>query len=383
MASAVNSAANYEGSGRKAPLSVIRVVSYPDDDRNPYFAQFYWALEPYGVTVAYTNSIDDRILRERERPFDVLHFHWGLEHIWRWRKQGRVREFLSLVGWARFLRLARRKGVRIVWTAHELAPAEEGRWFDVLGYAMCAHAADLCICHSSHVRRLLKRRFGVSARNLVSIPIGTNYDTIPAPAGRAAASSEFGVSASSRLLVCFGDLRPRKGIEIAVRAVERLGNLYELVVAGSAPASIHQAWVRDLERSCRATPNIKVRIERLPAQVLATLLGAADCVLLPYLQIFGSSALSLSLALGRGVVASDLPYFREVLALEPKAGVLAKPGDPAALAHAIEEFFSEPTAVRHEAAQRLGQKLSWDRIIAPVGEWFATTAARRMSCSNG
>jgi glycosyltransferase involved in cell wall biosynthesis len=136
--------------------------------------------------------------------------------------------------------------------------------------------------------------------------------------------------------------------------------------------AIHEAWVRDLERSCRAIPNVRVRIERLPEQALAALLGAADCVLLPYLQIFGSSALSLSLALGRGVVASDLPYFREVLALEPKAGVLAKPGDPAALARAIEEYFSEPAAVRHEAARRLGQKLAWDKIIAPIGEWFAT-----------
>jgi glycosyltransferase involved in cell wall biosynthesis len=122
-----------------------------------------------------------------------------------------------------------------------------------------------------------------------------------------------------------------------------------------------------------------MRLERLQDHVLATLLGAADCVLLPYLQIFGSSAFSLCLALGRGVVASDLPYFREVLSLEPMAGVLAKAGDPAALAHAIEEFFSEPTAERHEAARRLGQKLAWDKIIPPVGEWFATEGARRTS----
>jgi glycosyltransferase involved in cell wall biosynthesis len=358
---------------------VIRVVSYPEDDRNPYFALFYRALEPYGVTVSYTNAIDDRMLRQPGRPFDVLHFHWGLEHIWRWRKRGRLWEIMSLVGWARFLRLAKRKGVRIVWTAHELFPPEAGRWFDLLGYAMCAHAADLCICHSGHVRNLLVRRFGVGARKVVTIPIGTYFDTVPAPAGRAAASAEFGVSASSRLLVCFGDLRPRKGVEVAVEATGLLGNAYELVVAGSAPTTVHQAWVRNLERSCRAAPNITVRIERLQNQVLATLLGAADCVLLPYLQIFGSSAFSLCLALGRGVVASDLPYFREVLSLEPKAGVLAKPGDPTALACAIEEFFSEPPAVRHEAARRLGQKLAWEKIIPPVGEWFATKGQRKTS----
>ena len=104
-------------------------------------------------------------------------------------------------------------------------------------------------------------------------------------------------------------------------------------------------------------------------------------MLLPYLQIFGSSALSLCLALGRGVVASDLPYFREVLAMEPQAGVLAKPGDPAALARAIEEFFSgppsPPSPMRHEAARRLGERLAWDKIIGPIGEWFATKGHRK------
>jgi glycosyltransferase involved in cell wall biosynthesis len=356
---------------------VIRVVSYPDVHRNPYFILFYRALEPYGVTVEYSNKIDDRMLGEPGHPIDVLHFHWSIEQIWRWRKRGRLGEVMSLLGWARFLRLARRKGVRIVWTCHELFPAEGGRWFDVLGYAMCARAADLCICHSSYVRKLLVRRFRVRARKVVTFPIGTYFDTLPAPAGRAAACAEFGVSASSKLLVCFGDLRPRKGIEIAVGATQLLGNPYELVVAGSAATADHAAWVRNLELSCRATPNVTVRIERLQDQVLATLLGAADCVLLPYLQIFGSSAFSLCLALGRGVVASDLPYFREVLSLEPKAGVLAKPGDPTALAHAIEEFFSEPPAVRHEAARRLGQKLAWDKVIPPAGEWFATKGVRR------
>jgi len=32
--------------------------------------------------------------------------------------------------------------------------------------------------------------------------------------------------------------------------------------------------------------------------------------------------------------------------------------------------------VRHEASQRLGEKLAWDKIIAPVGERFATKGQR-------
>jgi glycosyltransferase involved in cell wall biosynthesis len=95
-------------------------------------------------------------------------------------------------------------------------------------------------------------------------------------------------------------------------------------------------------------------------------------VLLPYLEIFASSTLSLALAMGRGVVASDLPYFREVLSLDPDAGVLTTPGDPEALARAVQEFFAKPVEVRHEAARRLGTRLTWDKLIAPVAEWYTS-----------
>jgi len=370
----------------------IRVVSYPDDHRNPYFSLFYRALEPYGVSVDYAGVINDEMLPGTPARIDVLHFHWGLENIWRWRKRGRMSEVMGLVGWARFLRRVGRERVRLVWTAHELFPPEAGRWFDALGYAMCAHAADLCICHSNHVRKILTRRFGVSPRKAVVIPIGTYFDTVPLPEGRAVVNEEFGVSQGSRLLVCFGDVRPRKGMEIAIEAMKKLGSPYRLIVAGAAPVSVLRARAQALEELGRSVPNVTVRIERLSDRMLATLLGAADCVLLPYLHIFGSSALSLCLALGRGVVASDLPYFREVLAMEPTAGVLVKPGDPAALARAIEEFFSGPSASpstgRHEAARRLGERLAWDKIIGPVGEWFArngrhTTAAPSTSRRRG
>src|SRR5258705_13384874 len=94
----------------------IRVVSYPDDHRNPYFSLFYGALKQYGVSVDYTGGISDRMLTDTSNRMDVLHFHWGLEHLWRWRKQGRLSEAMGLVGWARFLLQAKRKGVRVVWT---------------------------------------------------------------------------------------------------------------------------------------------------------------------------------------------------------------------------------------------------------------------------
>lgn len=348
---------------------MIRVLSFPNTHRNPYFRLFYEALAPYGVAVTYTNSIAEALASRGDAPFDVVHLHWSIEKLWR-NGRSRTEAAVRALRWWRLLRSVRQAGIRIVWTAHEVFPPQGGGWLDAVCYAICGLHCDLCICHSTLSRRLVARRCFVPRRRTILIPIGTYYG-VPAPASdRAITNTRFGLSPRSRLLVCFGDLRPRKGVEVAIRAASLLGDPYELVVAGEVPNISLTPWVESLQQRLPRKGNVRVHIERLDDQSLADLIGAADCVLLPYLEIFASSALSLTLALGRAVVASDLPYFREVLSLEPDAGVLARPGDPEALARAVHEFFAKPIEVRHEAARKLGGRLTWEKLIPPIGEWF-------------
>jgi beta-1,4-mannosyltransferase len=369
-------------SAREAPAdarvaAAVRVLSFPDTHRNPYFTLFYGALEPYGVTVSYTRHVNDAMLRRPGRGFDVLHFHWGLELLWRGRGRGTVQAAMALGGWGRFLWQARRAGISIVWTAHELGPTEQGRWFDPIGYGLCAHAADLCICHARVCQEMLIRKFRVNPAKTLVIPHGTSHGIFPPPWPREVTLQRFGIPPGRRVLLCFGDLRPRKGIEVALAAARQLGSAYHLIVAGSAPSPALQSWLQDeIGAAAQGIANVSLYRERLSADGLGSLIHAADCVLMPYVDLFVSGSLSACLAVGRAVVASDLPYFREVLAEEPDAGVLATPGSPAALAAAVERFFRVPVERHHAAARRLGDHLAWSRVIEPVGRWFTTHGSR-------
>src|SRR5262245_57621059 len=108
-------------------------------------------------------------------------------------------------------------------------------------------------------------------------------------------------------------------------------------------------------------------------QRLADFIHAADSVLMPYRNITGSSALLASLSLGRGVIASDLAFFREIPAPEPKAGVLFIPSDARDIARAIDVFFSVPAESRHAAARRIANRYDWDPVIRPVSDWLQRT----------
>jgi glycosyltransferase involved in cell wall biosynthesis len=355
----------------------IRVLSFPNTQRNPYFRLYYEALAPYGVRVTYTDDVASVLGSRGEARFDVLHLHWLIERNWR-RGQHRRERIRSAWRWWRFLRSVRAAGVRVVWTAHEVAPPEGGGWLDVVGYALCGMYCDLCICHSTLSRRSVARRCFVARRKTLTIPIGTYAGVVPLTRDRALINERFGLSPQSRLLVVFGDLRPRKGIEVAIEAASLLGRPYELVIAGDAPGTPLKPYVESLRERVANTPNVRGDFRRLEDQELAELIGAADCVLLPYLEIFASSALSLSLALGRAVVASDLPYFREVLALDADAAVLATPGDAEALARAVREFFDKPIEGRHAAAQRLANRLTWDVLIPPIGKWLVANTSSQL-----
>jgi glycosyltransferase involved in cell wall biosynthesis len=115
---------------------------------------------------------------------------------------------------------------------------------------------------------------------------------------------------------------------------------------------------------------------KLSDQELVDLLEASDCVLFPYREITGSAALLGALTQRRGVVASDLPFFRDTLQFAPDAGVFCSPGDAAALANAIREFFEVPTEIRGAAAATVAAEHDWQRVVVPVVDWIATHAAR-------
>jgi glycosyltransferase involved in cell wall biosynthesis len=352
-------------------MKPLRIASWPIPGINPYCQLYYGALARDGVEVEYVDDIIRLPLAGPSgRAFDAVHFHWNIERIWRAFGRGSAGRLYGVAVWYRCLRRLKRAGITVFWTAHELAPPEGGTWVDRLGYRLCVRSADLCICHSEASRQEVLRRFGVPASRAIAIPHGT-YGAVLAPARPAAETrARWGLPAGRRLLLCFGYQRPRKGLETALQAMRRLGGDYHLLVQCSTRGGPLKKWLRRLREAYGDAANVSFLHQSLDGTDLADLLQASDCVILPYLDIVGSGALAACLTIGRGVVASDLPYFREVLAPEPDAGVFFRPGDAAGLADAVGAFFSIDRARREAAVGRLARDLQWDHVVTPISEWL-------------
>jgi len=154
----------------------------------------------------------------------------------------------------------------------------------------------------------------------------------------------------------------------------------QLVLAGRLHPDYDPTNLRDLVAQQKQT----VLLEGFQSdQAFADFHAVSDVILLPYLRITGSSALLAALGFGRGVIVSDLPFFKEILEPEPEAGMLFKSGDRDSFLAAIKAYLQVPSGRRSEAALRLSKHYSWDRCIEPVAaivkQWKASRLGLALS----
>jgi beta-1,4-mannosyltransferase len=360
----------------------VRVVSSaPESRSNPYVRLFYSALRPHDIVLAGTFSPTRSWLAAHGDEFDILHVHWP---EWMMRREpdwlrsldkvkggGRAGAVLRrAVPWARvlefrkFLRAARAAGKRVVWTCHNLEPHEDATWPVRSSFHTLARRTDLVICHDEETSVRCRDLYAPSGRVMV-MPHG-NYDGVYPPARpKEEVLARVGLDGKAPLVLCIGQVRPYKATDLACEAAAELGDAVSLLIAGSAPIASYSQRIKKL---VAALPNAVFVAREVTDQEFSDFVGASDIVLLPYRSVTGSGAALAALTLGRGVVASSMPFFANLLRGHPEAGRVVAPGDPHALAGAIREFLEVPAPERERAARRLAARNAWADVVPPVAD---------------
>lgn len=367
--------------------------------QNPYIDMYFQALRSSGVILSTPPEISLEWVETNLSGIDALHFHWP-EYIWRdryprrsvgsvarflralvpgaWRfldysnrlaqsprlrvLQNYRRKWLNIEDFSNFLRVSHSRNVSVIWTLHNLESHEHWDFLDRRGFSVLARAADLIICHSQHARDACLRKYRPHCP-LVVMPHGNYVGVYPPARPREVVLRELGLDPHLPVVGCVGMLRDYKGLDLAFEAVARLSGRVQLICAGGPHPSYD---VEALRAKASGMSSAALVARSLSDQEFADYCAACDVMLFPYRKITGSGALLAALSLRRGVVASDLPYFRELLAGHPDAGVLVPPGDVAALARAIESFLAIDPSRRTIAARDLADQFAWEKVIPPV-----------------
>jgi glycosyltransferase involved in cell wall biosynthesis len=173
-----------------------------------------------------------------------------------------------------------------------------------------------------------------------------------------------------------GHLYPWKGIDVFVRALALAPGMRGLIVGGH-PREADVERVRALIASLGLTDRVTIT-GLVPHSEVGTRLAAATMLVLPnppsVISERYTSPLKLFeyLWLGRPIIATDLPAFREVL-VDGESARLCAPGDDAALAKAMQEVASDRALAARliAGAAARAPEFTWERRAERLERVFA------------
>jgi glycosyltransferase involved in cell wall biosynthesis len=254
--------------------------------------------------------------------------------------------------------VARAMGARVVIEFHEVQDPSEATvrvarlWVRLLA-GLLMRLSHGFVIHSEFDRGPLQERYGIANRPVAVIPHGP-YDQYEASDGigrlRRAPNDVCN-------LLCFGLIRPYKGVEDAIRA---FGELPDHEARDFWLTVVGETWDRwtlpgELVAANRHRDRITF-INRYVSDVEAAgFLAGADVVVLPYHRCSASGTLHTAMAVGLPVITTRVGGLAEA-AEGYEGAVFVAPGDHIALAAAF-----------HRAAAMTGRRYadrhSWERTL--------------------
>ncbi|MFO7588465.1 MAG: glycosyltransferase family 4 protein [Gemmatimonadota bacterium] len=292
---------------------------------------------------------------------DVVHVHWPMPHALfgaaaRRGSGGRTAVVSSFYS------------VELNWVRRRLRPLSPFlRW--------TVESADAVTAISRSTARAVRE---IAAVPVTVVPYGAALED----EGEAPARPALSGDGPLRLLFV-GRLVERKGVEVLVRALAEVltRRPAELTVIG---AGEEEASIRRTVLACGLGGKVRLA-GAVPHEELVRAYAEHDVFVLPAVVDAKGDTEGLGVVLlealrfERPVVASDLGGIPDIV--EPgRTGVLVPPGDPSALAAAIEALADRPEEARAMAGagRRVArERFGWERVLRLTGEVYGAATERR------
>jgi len=283
-----------------------------------------------------------------------------------------------------FLVVLRRLGLRLADVCHNLAPFASGRGLPRASrvsrslFTRIYRQFDLVFAHFEVNRRAFQEAYGLDPRRVVAIPHGNELlfaELADPKRDPDSLRCELGLGAGDRIVLFLGTLSRYKGVDLLLQAFARVRRKHapaRLVVAGfPAPDFDLDAHV-SLARSLGIEADVRFHPGYVESGAVASWLGLAAVVALPYRTVFQSGALHVAQAFGVPVVATRVGAMAEAIA-EGESGLLVPPDDPDAFAGALLRVLEEPALgarLGRRAHEEARGRFAWERVAAILLERY-------------
>ena len=289
---------------------MISILAFPASGI-PYVDCLYPALQSCGVEVR-EGIFAGRWLLANLRDVDYVHIHWPNFFY------SRPRILSTFHGFGLFLFLlvlARWRGVRIIWTVHNLQPHDPCiiPGLDAAASWLLIRLATRFFVHGMSAEREVLDRFPRMAGRIVVIDHGHWQDLYPDTIGRDAARRKLSINERDYTFLLIGLCKRYKNLEGLIYAFERLPGQPALVIAGHFPDKTYETSIRALIDHSPARIRIRLFPRYIPDEEIQVFLYAADAVVVPYLEVLTSGTGLLALTFGRPLIAPARGSLKDIV----------------------------------------------------------------------
>ncbi len=347
------------------PHSKIAFLTIRHNKANPYTGNLCDAIEAAGFTVEGT-GFRTLFLPHMPRDARILHIHWLGALVTAPSRLKTVFKF-SLF----FLQLAwlRIRGVRIVWTVHNLLNHERhNRSLDLLASRLVASWSSAVFVHCAFARDEVVRLYKVKQPDKVAVVehpsyVGSHPNTIEP----AKARDELGLAKDHRVALFLGVIRPYKGVLDLIEAFKQI-ELPDarLIIAGK----MREMTEAELTAHVRDDPRIMLHTGFVADERVQVFMNAADVVALPYRDMLTSGSALLAMSFGKAVVGPRIGCMPEQVG--PDGGVLYDANNSAGLRDALARALSDPATTDRMGVAGLAraESLTWDQMGEEIAKVY-------------
>lgn len=276
---------------------------------NPYCELLYSEVKKLGHGVrAYS------FFRACFGNYSIWHIHWPDHYIQR-RILGISLSPFCLLHFILSLILCRLKGIKIIWTVHNLGPHErKDSWgYDLFFRIFTENVAGCIYLTESSRNKAIEAYPILKQKKWYLIPHGHYREFYPNTVVKKEARKFLNISQEDVVIGFIGQIRPYKNLPPLIKAFKEIESpTTRLIIAGNAYCTRTRNEILGLIKN---DPRIVFHDKFIPTEETQYYLNSFDLVALPFSEILNSGSAILALSFNKPVIVPNIDIFSELKSL--------------------------------------------------------------------
>lgn len=269
--------------------------------------------------------------------------------------------------------IARIFGHKVVLTVHNINSGKRDNrdtWGNRMSLRILYKLAHRLIVHTEQSKDELMLEFPTRESKVKVIKHGMNNRVAQSGLTTSKAREKFGIAEKEKVMLFFGNIDYYKGLDILIDSYSNLPEDFfketRLLIAGNSKSADFTKAIKNKIDSLREKERVIAKFGYVPDEEVELYFMAADCIILPYRDIYQSGVIFMAYTFGLPIIVSDIGNFKNDM-VEGKTGFLIPSTNPEQVTNALLNYYKSDVYLklpesREKIKEWACQNYSWDVI---------------------